>query len=170
MLNACCYTIQYLEPDLNSFMMASLSFCGMSPCMEDTVKLASLIFSVNQSTCTMDINVNSPENHWHSVTTWHSKKAGDSGLARYVSIIVLRATLNVIIVTMKISDSHIHIGAERKQWYQGEDSPFSWCCRRWQPVWLSVCHRGHRVCQTSILPSPLPQRTAWCLPVSTHHC
>lgn len=42
----------YLAPDLNSFMMASLSFCTMSPCMDDTVKLASLIFSVNQSTCT----------------------------------------------------------------------------------------------------------------------
>jgi hypothetical protein len=35
---------------LKSFMMASLSFCGMSPCMELTVKLASRIFSVNQST------------------------------------------------------------------------------------------------------------------------
>lgn len=42
----------YLAPDLNSFMMASLSFWTMSPCMDDTVKLASLIFSVNQSTCT----------------------------------------------------------------------------------------------------------------------
>ena len=31
-------------------MIASLSFCGMSPCMELTVKLASLIFSVSQST------------------------------------------------------------------------------------------------------------------------
>lgn len=31
-------------------MMDSLSFCGMSPCMDDTVKLASLIFSVSQST------------------------------------------------------------------------------------------------------------------------
>lgn len=30
--------------------MASLSFCGMSPCMEDTVKLASRIFSVSHST------------------------------------------------------------------------------------------------------------------------
>ena len=40
----------YLAPDLNSFMIASLSFCTISPCMEDTVKLASLIFSVNQST------------------------------------------------------------------------------------------------------------------------
>lgn len=33
-------------------MMDSRSFCGMSPCMDDTVKLASLIFSVSQSTCT----------------------------------------------------------------------------------------------------------------------
>lgn len=40
----------HLAPDLNSFMMDSLSFCGMSPCMDDTVKLASLIFSVSQST------------------------------------------------------------------------------------------------------------------------
>lgn len=40
----------YLCPDLNSFMMASLSFWGMSPCMADTVKLASLIFSTSQST------------------------------------------------------------------------------------------------------------------------
>merc|ERR1719166_208187 len=39
-----------LWPLLNSFMMASLSFCGMSPCIELTVKLASRIFSVNQST------------------------------------------------------------------------------------------------------------------------
>lgn len=31
-------------------MMDSLSFWGMSPCMDDTVKLASLIFSVSQST------------------------------------------------------------------------------------------------------------------------
>ena len=38
-------------PDLNSFMMASLSFWGMSPCIDDTVKLASRIFSVSQSTC-----------------------------------------------------------------------------------------------------------------------
>lgn len=43
--------ITYLAPDLNSFMMDSLSFCGMSPCMDETVKLASLIFSVSQSTC-----------------------------------------------------------------------------------------------------------------------
>lgn len=40
----------YLAPDLNSFMMDSLSFWGMSPCMDETVKLASLIFSVSQST------------------------------------------------------------------------------------------------------------------------
>jgi hypothetical protein len=40
----------HLDPDLKSFMMASLSFCGMSPCIDDTVKLASLILSVNQST------------------------------------------------------------------------------------------------------------------------
>ena len=31
-------------------MMDSRSFWGMSPCIEDTVKLASLIFSVSQST------------------------------------------------------------------------------------------------------------------------
>ena len=37
-------------PDLNSFMIASLSFWGISPCIEETVKLASRIFSVNQST------------------------------------------------------------------------------------------------------------------------
>lgn len=42
----------HLAPDRNSFMMDSRSFCGMSPCMDDTVKLASLIFSVSQSTCT----------------------------------------------------------------------------------------------------------------------
>ena len=37
-------------PPLNSAMMASLSFCGMSPCIDDTVKLFFRIFSVNQST------------------------------------------------------------------------------------------------------------------------
>ena len=31
-------------------MMLSLSFCGMSPCMADTVKLASRILSASQST------------------------------------------------------------------------------------------------------------------------
>lgn len=40
----------HLAPDRNSFMMDSRSFCGMSPCIDDTVKLASLIFSVSQST------------------------------------------------------------------------------------------------------------------------
>ena len=40
----------HLSPALNSFMMASLSFWGMSPCIADTVKLASLIFSVSHST------------------------------------------------------------------------------------------------------------------------
>ena len=44
----------HLSPARNTFMMASRSFCGMSPCMEDTVKLASLIFSVSQSTCVKD--------------------------------------------------------------------------------------------------------------------
>lgn len=44
--------LAHLAPDRNSFMMDSRSFCGMSPCMDDTVKLASLIFSVSQSTCT----------------------------------------------------------------------------------------------------------------------
>ncbi len=38
------------EAYLKSFMMASLSFWGISPCMELTVKLDSLILSVNQST------------------------------------------------------------------------------------------------------------------------
>ena len=42
--------LAHLAPDRNSFMMDSLSFWGMSPCMDDTVKLASLIFSVSQST------------------------------------------------------------------------------------------------------------------------
>jgi hypothetical protein len=39
-----------LVPPLNSPMMASRSFWGMSPCMELTVKLFCLIFSVSQST------------------------------------------------------------------------------------------------------------------------
>lgn len=43
-------TKAYLAPDRNSFMIDSRSFWGMSPCMDDTVKLASLIFSVSQST------------------------------------------------------------------------------------------------------------------------
>lgn len=42
--------LTYLAPDLNSFIMDSLSFWGMSPCIDETVKLASLIFSVSQST------------------------------------------------------------------------------------------------------------------------
>lgn len=43
-------------PDRNSAMIASRSFCGMSPCIADTVKLLLLIFSVSQSTCPMSIN------------------------------------------------------------------------------------------------------------------
>ena len=31
--------------------MAFLSFCGISPCIDETVKFASLIFSTSQSTC-----------------------------------------------------------------------------------------------------------------------
>lgn len=42
--------LTHLAPERNSFMMDSRSFWGMSPCMDDTVKLASLIFSVSQST------------------------------------------------------------------------------------------------------------------------
>lgn len=41
---------QYLWPDRNSFIILSLSFWGMSPCIELTVKLASCIFCVSQST------------------------------------------------------------------------------------------------------------------------
>lgn len=37
-------------PCRKSCMIASRSFWGMSPCILDTVKFASLIFSVNQST------------------------------------------------------------------------------------------------------------------------
>lgn len=40
----------HLEPDLNSFIISVLSFCGISPCIEETVKFASRIFSVSQST------------------------------------------------------------------------------------------------------------------------
>lgn len=37
-------------PERNSPMIASLSFCGISPCIAETVKLLLRIFSVNQST------------------------------------------------------------------------------------------------------------------------
>lgn len=37
-------------PLRNSAMMASRSFCTISPCIEETVKLAARIFSVSQST------------------------------------------------------------------------------------------------------------------------
>ncbi len=40
----------HLSPPLNSFIMVSLSFFGMSPCMDETVKFASRIFSVSHST------------------------------------------------------------------------------------------------------------------------
>lgn len=56
----------YLCPALKSFMMASLSFCGISPCIDVTVKLASLIFSVSQSTC----NTTKP---WSYSTTQQDK-------------------------------------------------------------------------------------------------
>jgi hypothetical protein len=38
-------------PDRNSPIIASRSFCGISPCIEDTVKFDVRIFSVNHSTC-----------------------------------------------------------------------------------------------------------------------
>lgn len=34
-------------------MIASRSFWGISPCIDETVKSAARIFSVNQSTCTI---------------------------------------------------------------------------------------------------------------------
>ena len=40
-------------PPRNSAIIASRSFWGISPCIDDTVKLAVRIFSVNQSTCTI---------------------------------------------------------------------------------------------------------------------
>jgi hypothetical protein len=40
----------YEVPPWNSAMMASLSFCTISPCIADTVKSKARIFSVNQST------------------------------------------------------------------------------------------------------------------------
>ncbi len=43
-------------------MMASRSFCTISPCIEDTVKFAARIFSVSQSTCK---TVN--EDHRHGI-------------------------------------------------------------------------------------------------------
>jgi len=42
--------ITYEVPPRNSAMMASLSFCTISPCIAETVKFAVRIFSVNQST------------------------------------------------------------------------------------------------------------------------
>ena len=39
-----------LDPLLKSSIIASLSFCTICPCIIETVKLASLIFSVNHST------------------------------------------------------------------------------------------------------------------------
>ena len=52
---------------------------------------------------------------------------------------------------------------------QDNHAPSSWCYRRWQPVWWSACRRGHTGCQTSTLPVPQPQKTAWCLRESVHH-
>ncbi len=40
-------------PPRNSAMIASRSFWGISPCIDETVKLAARIFSVNQSTWTI---------------------------------------------------------------------------------------------------------------------
>lgn len=45
-----CAGDTYEVPLRNSAMMASRSFCTISPCIEDTVKLDARIFSVNQST------------------------------------------------------------------------------------------------------------------------
>jgi hypothetical protein len=41
----------YDVPPRNSAMIASRSFWGISPCIDETVKSAVHIFSVNQSTC-----------------------------------------------------------------------------------------------------------------------
>lgn len=46
----------YEVPPRNSAMIASRSFCAISPCMDDTVKLDARIFSVNQSTCRNKVN------------------------------------------------------------------------------------------------------------------
>ena len=49
-----CIGVTYDVPLLNSAMIASRSFCTISPCIEETVKLAARIFSVNQSTFRSD--------------------------------------------------------------------------------------------------------------------
>jgi len=45
----------YEVPPRNSAIIASRSFCTISPCIDETVKLDARIFSVNQSTCRMEL-------------------------------------------------------------------------------------------------------------------
>lgn len=51
-------------PDLNSTMIASRSFCGMSPCIAETVKLLERIFSVSQSTLRLVLQKMTAYRHW----------------------------------------------------------------------------------------------------------
>jgi hypothetical protein len=69
------------EPHLNSCMMASRSFWGMSPCMDDTVKLCCRILSVSQSTFRLVLQkmtacvIVSVSYRSHSVSNFHSSRS-----------------------------------------------------------------------------------------------
>ena len=54
----------YEVPLRNSAIIASRSFCAISPCIDETVKFAFRIFSVNQSTChPPQVSAHSLRNH-----------------------------------------------------------------------------------------------------------
>jgi hypothetical protein len=63
------------SPDRNSVMIASRSFCGMSPCMAETVKLACRILLVSQS-------------------TWEEGREGVSGQPRRAGVLI-RTTITL---------------------------------------------------------------------------
>ena len=66
---------------MNSPMMASRSFCGMSPCMALTVKLFCRIFSVSQSTLRLVLQkmtawvMVSVSYRSHRVSNFHSSRS-----------------------------------------------------------------------------------------------
>ena len=97
-------------PDLNSFMMASLSFWGMSPCMDDTVKLASRIFSVNQSTLRLvlqKMTAYKNENNWD----WFIVEFISNQLARILCTCVI---VSVSYRSQRVSNFHSSLSTATK--------------------------------------------------------
>lgn len=77
-------------------MICSLSFCSISPCMADTVKLASFIFSASQSTCNQILWYNNQHDHIYL----SSGIAEEDGLSNGKSIVEIDQSIEFPFLTI----------------------------------------------------------------------